>query len=65
MVDAISNWIKGVLPPGQSKSKSTVLSNKNAAAIDKWRSLQYSSPVSLFEETCGPQLEAKGYILIS
>ena len=65
MVETISNWIKGVPPPGRSKSKTMVLSNKNAAAIDKWRSLQNSSLVSLFEETCGPLMEAMGYIFVN
>ena len=65
MVEKITNWTKGVAPPGRSKSKTMVLSNKNAAAIDKWRSLQSSSLVSLFEETCGPLMEATGYIFVN
>ena len=66
MVETISNWLKGVPPPGQSTSraKATVLSNTDAVSIDKWRSLQSSSLVSLFEETCGSLMEAMGYIFV-
>ena len=56
MVETISNWIKGILPPvrSTSRAKATVLSNTDAATIDKWRFRESSSLVSLFEETCGP-----------
>ena len=65
MVETISNWIKGVPPPGRSKSKTMVLSNTNAVAIDKWRYHKSASLVSLFEETCGPLMEAMGYIFVN
>ena len=54
MVETISNWIKGIPPPGRSTSraKATELSNTGAATIDKWRFRESSSLVSLFEETC-------------
>ena len=64
MVEAISNWLKGVPPPGRS-AKTMVISDTNAAAIDKWRSRQSSSLVSLFEDTCGPLMEAMGYIFVN
>ena len=64
MVEAISNWLKGVPPPGRS-AKTMVISDTNAAAIDKWRSHQNSSLVSLFEDTCGPLMEAMGYIFVN
>ena len=63
MVKIISNWLKGLPPPGRSR-KTMVISNANAAAIDKWRS-RPSSLVSLFEETCGPLMEAMGYIFVN
>ena len=65
MVETISNWINGVPRPGRSKSKTMVLSNTNAVAIDKWRYHRSSSLVSLFEETCGPLMEAMGYIFVN
>ena len=67
MAEPISKWLKGVPPPGRSTSrtKATVLSNTDAATIDKWRSRQSSSLVSLFEETCGPLMEAMGYIFVN
>ena len=67
MVETISNWLKGVPPPGQStlRSKATVLSSTDADTIDKWRSLQSTSLVSLFEETCGSLMEAMGYIFVN
>ena len=64
MVETISNWIKGVPPPGRS-GKTMVISNTTAAAIDNWRSHESSSLVSLFEETCGPLMEAMGYIFVN
>ena len=67
MVESISNWLKGVPPPGQSTSRlrAMVISNADVTTIDKWRSLQSSSLVSLFEETCGPLMEAMGYIFVN
>ena len=67
MAEPISKWLKGVPPPGQSTSrtKATVLSNTDAATIDKWRSRQSSSLVSLLEETCRPLMEAMGYIFVN
>ena len=64
MVESISDWIKGVPPPGTSteRIKATVLSTADAATVDKWRFLESSSLVSLFEEACGPLMEAMGYI---
>ena len=64
MVETISNWLKGVPPPGRS-TKTMVISDTNAAAIDKWRSRQSSSLVSLFEDSCGPLMEAMGYIFVN
>ena len=56
MVETISNWIKGIPPPGRSASRtrSKVLSNTDTATIDKWRFRESSSLVSLFEKTCRP-----------
>ena len=67
MVKIISNWIKGVPPPGRSTSRTqaTVLSNTDASTIDKWRFRENPSLVSLFEEACGSLMEAMGYILLS
>jgi len=67
MVETISSWIKGIPPPGQSTSrnKATVLSNTDAATIDKWRFRETSTLVSLFEETCGSLMEAMGYIFVN
>ena len=63
-VETISNWIKGVPPPGRS-GKTMVISNTTAAAIDNWRSHESSSMVSLFEETCGPLMKTMGYIFVN
>jgi len=67
MVETISNWIKGIPPPGQSttRTKATVLSKTDAATIDKWRFRETSTLVSLFEESCGPLMEAMGYIFVN
>ena len=67
MVETISNWIKGIPPPGRStnRNKATVLSSTDAATIDKWRFRESSPLVSLFEETCGPLMEAMGYIFVN
>ena len=67
MVETISNWIKGIPPPGQSTTrvKAMVLSNTDAATIDKWRFRENSTLVSLFEETCGSLMEAMGYIFVN
>ena len=67
MVESISNWIKGVPPPGAStkRNKAMVLSTADAATVDKWRFLESSSLVSLFEEACGPLMEAMGYIFVN
>ena len=67
MVDTISNWIKGMPPPGRSTSraKAMVLSNTDAATIDNWGFHENSSLVSLFEETCGPLMDAMGYIFVN
>ena len=67
MVETISNWIKGIPPPGRSTSrtKATVLSNTDAATIDKWRFRESSTLVSLFEEACGPLMEAMGYTFVN
>ena len=64
MIETISNWIKGVPPPGRS-GKTMVISDTNAAAIAKWRSHENSSVISLFEETCGPLMKAMGYIFVN
>ena len=67
MVETIINWIKGIPPPGQSttRAKATVLSKTDAATIDKWRFRETSTLVSLFEESCGPLMEAMGYIFVN
>ena len=67
MVETISNWIKGIPPPGRSTSRNqaTVLSNTDAATIDKWRFRENLSLVSLFEEACGPLMEEMGYIFVN
>ena len=67
MVETISNWIKGILPPvrSTSRAKATVLSNTDAATIDKWRFRESSTLVSLFEEACGPLMEAMGYTFVN
>ena len=67
MVETISNWIKGVPPPGRSTSRTqaTVLSNTDAATVDKWRFHENSTLVSLFEEACGPLMEAMGYMFVN
>ena len=67
MVEIISNWIKGVPPPGRSTSRAqaTVLSNTDAATIDKWRFRENPSLVSLFEEACGSLMEVMGYMFVN
>ena len=67
MVETITNWMKGIPPPGRSTSrdKATVLLNTDASTIDKWRFRESSPLVSLFEEACGPLMEAMGYIFVN
>ena len=67
MVETISNWIKGVPPPGRSTSRTqaTVLSNTDAATVDQWRFRESLKLVSLFEEACGSLMEVMGYMFVN
>ena len=65
MVETTVRWIKGVPPPGLSHNRGMVISSTDAATIDKWRFRENYSRVSLFEEACGPLMEAMGYIFIN
>ena len=60
MVENTSKWLKRNQLPGRKTSIAF-----NTAAIDKWRFLVDSSMVSLFEEVCGPMMEAMGYIFVN
>ena len=65
MVQSIVQWIKGVPPPGRSHNRGMVISKADAITIDQWRFRENSPRVSLFEEACGPLMEAMGYIFIN
>ena len=65
MVKTTVRWIEGIPPPGRSHNRGMVISNADAATIDQWRFRENSSRVSLFEETCGPLMEAMGYVFIN
>lgn len=67
MVDKITNWIKGISLPDQKKKRghAMILSNNDTDTIDHWRFRVNSSLVSLFEEACGPLMEAMGYIFVN
>ena len=67
MVNIITNWIKGIPPPGGHKARhrAMVISSTDTATIEKWRFREKPSLVSLFEEVCSPLLENVGYILVN
>ena len=65
MVETIVQWIKGVPPPGRAHSRGMVISNADVTTIDQWRFRESSSRISLFEEACGPLMEAMGYVFIN
>ena len=67
MVDIITNWIKGIPPPGQRTSRylALVVSKTVSATIDKWRLRENPSLVSLFEEACSPLMKTVGYISVN
>ena len=65
MVETIVHWINGVPPPDRSHSRGMVVSNADGTTIDQWRFRENSSRVYLFEEACGPLMEAMGYVFIN
>ena len=67
MVDIVTNWIKGIPPPGRERRRffGMVLSKTDAETIDKWRFRENPSLVSLFEESCKPLMLKMGYILVN
>lgn len=66
MVDIITNWIKGIPPPGRETSRylALVISKTDTNSAEKWRFLENPSLVSLFEEACSPLMKTVGYISV-
>jgi hypothetical protein len=67
MVNIITNWIKGIPPPGGDKARhrAMVISSADTATIEKWRFREKPSLVSLFEAPCSPLMKTVGYILVN
>ena len=67
MVEVITNWTKGIPPPGMNKARkyAMVISSADTATVDKWRFHEKPSLVSLFEEACSPLMENIGYTLVN
>ena len=67
MVDIITNWIKGIPPPGRDTSRylALVISRTDTATVEKWRSRENPSLVSLFEEACSPLMKSVGYLSVN
>ena len=67
MVDIISNWIKGIPPPGMKEARhyAMVISSNDITTAEKWRFHEKPSLVSLFEEACSTLMENIGYILVN
>ena len=67
MVDIITNWIKGIPPPGMRKARyyAMVISIYDTTTAEKWRFHEKPSLVSLFEEACSPLMENIGYVLVN
>ena len=67
MVDIITNWIKGIPPPGRRTSRylALVISKTDTSSIEKWRFREKPSLVSLFEEACSPLMKIVGYISVN
>ncbi|XP_020631744.1 carbohydrate sulfotransferase 3-like [Orbicella faveolata] len=67
MVDIITNWIKGIPPPGRDTSRylALVISKTDTASIEKWRFRQKPSLISSFEEACSPLMKTVGYISVN
>ena len=62
MVDIITNWIKGIPPPGRETSRylALVVSKTDTDSVLKWRFRENPSLVSLFEEACSPLMKTVG-----
>ena len=67
MVDIITNWIKGIPPPGRDTSRylALVISRTDTATVEKWRFRENPSLVSLFEEACSPLMKSVGYLSVN
>ena len=65
MVETTVHWIEGAPPSGRMHSRGMLISNTDAATIDKWRFRENSSRVSVFEEACRPLMKAMGYVFIN
>ena len=67
MVDIITNWIKGIPPPGRETSRylALVVSKTDTDSVVKWRFRENPSLVSLFEEACSPLMKTVGYISVN
>ena len=67
MVDIITNWIKGIPPPGMKEQRfyAMVISINDTSTVNKWRFHEEPSRISLFEEACGSLMEITGYILVN
>ena len=67
MVDIITNWIKGIPPPGRDTSRylALVISKTDTASIEKWRFREKPSLISSFEEACSPLMKTVGYISVN
>ena len=68
MVDIITNWIKGIPPPGRDASPrymALVISKTENATIEKWRFREKPSLISLFEEACSALMKTLGYISVN
>ena len=67
MVDIITNWIKGIPPPGMEEARhyAMVISSDDTATAEKWRFHEKPSLVSLFEQACSPLMKNIGYTLVN
>ena len=67
MVDIITNWVKGIPPPGGDTRRlvALVVSKSDTKTIDKWRFRENPSLVSLFEEACSVLMKIVGYISVN
>ena len=67
MVDIITNWIKGIPPPGEGTLRylALVISKTDTSSVEKWRFRENPSIVSLFEEACSPLMKTVGYISVN
>ena len=67
VVDVITNWIKGIPPPGMKEARhyAMVISRNDTITTEKWRFQIKISLVSLFEEACSPLMSKTGYILVN